>query len=89
VHLWHVVACVQFHNVVGIMVGPMSEGLFHPAVARWFAKEFPAPTRAQELAWPAIKHRHHTLIAAPTGSGKTLAAFMAAIDDLVLLGLDG
>ncbi|MGH8431782.1 MAG: DEAD/DEAH box helicase, partial [Solimonas sp.] len=31
----------------------------------------------------------HTLIAAPTGSGKTLAAFMAAIDDLVRLGLAG
>jgi len=29
------------------------------------------------------------LIAAPTGSGKTLAAFLAAIDDLVRLGVDG
>ncbi len=29
------------------------------------------------------------MIAAPTGSGKTLAAFLAAIDDLVRLGLDG
>lgn len=29
------------------------------------------------------------MIAAPTGSGKTLAAFLAAIDDLVRLGVEG
>src|SRR5450432_1325219 len=67
---------------------PMNPGLFHPAVANWFEKHFPAPTDPQQLAWPAIKQRQHTLIAAPTGSGKTLAAFLAAIDDLVRLGLD-
>src|SRR5437870_3080513 len=62
---------------------------FHPAVARWFARTFSAPTQAQELAWPAIQEHRNTLIAAPTGSGKTLAAFFAAIDDLVRLGIDG
>ncbi|MEO8435899.1 MAG: DEAD/DEAH box helicase [Pyrinomonadaceae bacterium] len=62
---------------------------FHPAVARWFAKSFPAPTPPQELAWPAIKSHRNTLIAAPTGSGKTLAAFLAAIDDLVRIGIEG
>src|SRR6266516_1969461 len=62
---------------------------FHPAVANWFARTFPAPTQAQELAWPAIKEHRNTLIAAPTGSGKTLAAFFAAIDELVRLGIDG
>ncbi|MEA2206277.1 MAG: ATP-dependent helicase Lhr and Lhr-like helicase [Blastocatellia bacterium] len=62
---------------------------FHPAVARWFTKTFPAPTEAQELAWPAIKQHRNTLIAAPTGSGKTLAAFFAAIDELVRLSIDG
>ena len=71
------------------MSEPMKPSLFHPAVANWFAKRFAAPTRAQELAWPAIKNQQNTLIAAPTGSGKTLAAFLAAIDDLVMLGLDG
>jgi ATP-dependent Lhr-like helicase len=64
-------------------------GLFHPAVAHWFATHFEAPTRAQSEAWPAIKAGRHTLIAAPTGSGKTLAAFLAAIDDLVRQGLAG
>ncbi len=56
---------------------------FHPAVARWFAARFPAPTEPQRAAWPAIASGRHTLIAAPTGSGKTLAAFLAAIDVLV------
>ncbi|HKS10729.1 MAG TPA: DEAD/DEAH box helicase [Pyrinomonadaceae bacterium] len=67
----------------------MSLELFHPAVARWFARSFPAPTEPQLQAWPEIKKQRHTLIAAPTGSGKTLAAFLSAIDDLVRLGLEG
>ena len=67
----------------------MNPEIFHPAVARWFAQSFPSPTRPQQLAWPAIKEHRHTLIAAPTGSGKTLAAFLAAIDDLVRLGVEG
>src|SRR5690242_3186595 len=62
---------------------------FHPAVAAWFARNFPAATAAQEEAWPAIQAGRHVLLAAPTGSGKTLAAFLAAIDDLVKQGLDG
>src|SRR6266404_4152569 len=56
---------------------------FHPAVRDWFLGQFPAATEPQARAWPAIKQRTHTLIAAPTGSGKTLAAFLSAIDDLV------
>jgi ATP-dependent Lhr-like helicase len=67
----------------------MNPEIFHPAVMRWFRKSFPGPTTPQELAWPAIKDQRNTLIAAPTGSGKTLAAFLAAIDDLVRLGLEG
>ena len=67
----------------------MSLNLFHPVVANWFARQFAAPTAPQERAWPSIKERRHTLIAAPTGSGKTLSAFLAAIDDLVRLALAG
>ncbi|HEY6121913.1 MAG TPA: DEAD/DEAH box helicase, partial [Pyrinomonadaceae bacterium] len=67
----------------------MSLQIFHPAVSGWFTKQFPAPTAAQAAAWPAVKQQKHTLIAAPTGSGKTLAAFLAAIDDLIRLGLEG
>src|SRR6266480_3798048 len=67
----------------------MNLEIFHPAVARWFDRSFPAPTAPQAEAWPAIKSGRHTLIAAPTGSGKTLAAFLAAIDDLVRQGTEG
>jgi ATP-dependent Lhr-like helicase len=62
---------------------------FHPAVARWFAARFPAPTAAQAAAWPAIQAGRDTLVAAPTGSGKTLTAFLAALDDLVRRGVAG
>ena len=67
----------------------MNLEMFHPAVARWFGRTFPAPTQPQVQAWPEIKKQRHTLIAAPTGSGKTLAAFLSAIDDLVRLGVEG
>src|ERR671912_39901 len=66
----------------------MNLEIFHPAVGRWFARTFPAPTDPQVQAWPEIKKQRHTLIAAPTGSGKTLAAFLSAIDDLVRLGVE-
>ena len=60
---------------------------FHPAVANWFLKTFPAPTDAQAAAWPQIRRGRSTLVAAPTGSGKTLTAFLSALDDLVQQGL--
>ncbi|HEY7924172.1 MAG TPA: DEAD/DEAH box helicase, partial [Vicinamibacteria bacterium] len=56
---------------------------FAPAVQEWFAETFSAPTRAQQLAWPAIASGRSALVLAPTGSGKTLAAFLAAIDRLL------
>src|SRR5688572_1238229 len=63
--------------------------IFHPAVARWFPRSFPAPTDPQVQAWPEIKKQRHTMIAAPTGAGKTLASFLSAIDDLVRIGVEG
>ena len=60
---------------------------FHPITRRWFTDTFGAPTRAQARGWAALRERRHTLIAAPTGSGKTLAAFLTALDDLVVEGL--
>jgi len=56
---------------------------FHPAVREWFRTAFPAPTPAQEQAWPVIKNGDSTLLMAPTGSGKTLAAFLSSIDVLI------
>jgi len=65
---------------------------FHPAVAAWFERRFPAgPTPPQVEAWPLIAAGRHTLVAAPTGSGKTLAGFLMAINRLYLAharGLD-
>ena len=62
---------------------------FHPAVANWFRRTYPAPTEPQVQAWPAISSGNNALIAAPTGSGKTLAAFLATIDALIRLGVRG
>src|SRR3989442_3447403 len=62
---------------------------FHPSVRDWFVPHSLARTEPQTRAWPAIKRREHTLIAAPTGSGKTLAAFLSAIDDLVWKAVEG
>jgi len=56
---------------------------FHPAVRDWFAASFAAPTRAQQLGWPAISAGEWTLIFAPTGSGKTLTAFLWCINRLM------
>ncbi|WP_458717616.1 DEAD/DEAH box helicase [Pseudomonas gregormendelii] len=61
---------------------------FHPAVSAWFRNTFATVTAAQARAWPLIRQRRSTLIAAPTGSGKTLTAFLAVIDDLVHRGLE-
>jgi len=63
------------------------DALFHPAVAAWFHRSYDAPTPAQQQAWPLIHAGRPTLVAAPTGSGKTLTAFLAAIDELVRMGL--
>ncbi len=62
---------------------PVSQTMFHPPTQTWFRDSFGTPTRAQELAWPAIAEGRSTLLLAPTGSGKTLAAFLAAIDRLM------
>ena len=56
---------------------------FHPAVRDWFGASFTAPTKAQQLGWPAISSGDWTLIFAPTGSGKTLTAFLWAINRLM------
>jgi ATP-dependent Lhr-like helicase len=55
---------------------------FSDPTRAWFNQSFAAPTRAQQLGWPAIAAGGHTLLHAPTGSGKTLAAFLWCLDRL-------
>jgi ATP-dependent Lhr-like helicase len=62
---------------------------FHPAVARWFEQTFGTPTEPQARGWPEIQSGRHVLISAPTGSGKTLAAFLASLDALFRVGMNG
>ncbi|MCY1016869.1 DEAD/DEAH box helicase [Pyxidicoccus sp. MSG2] len=62
---------------------------FHPVVRRWFAERLGEPTRPQVEGWPLIQAGQDVLIAAPTGSGKTLTAFLAALDSLFRLALEG
>lgn len=56
---------------------------FHAPVREWFEAVFTAPTRPQQLGWPAISGGESTLIFAPTGTGKTLTAFLWCIDRLM------
>ena len=66
-----------------MFVGSDPLASFNPATRAWFEATFQTPTRAQELAWPAIAQGDSVLVLAPTGSGKTLAAFLSAIDHLM------
>src|SRR3989441_579848 len=70
-------------TVTFVFVGSDPLATFNPATRAWFEATFQTPTRAQELAWPAIAQGDSALVLAPTGSGKTLAAFLAAIDRLM------
>ena len=62
---------------------PPDDTLFHPLVARWFARRIGTPTAIQTRVWPLIAAGEHVLVTAPTGSGKTLAAVLWALDRLV------
>jgi ATP-dependent Lhr-like helicase len=58
--------------------------ILDPAVAKWFScfKELTPP---QKYAIASINGAKSTLISSPTGSGKTLGAFLAIINELVML----
>ncbi|MFZ5468298.1 MAG: DEAD/DEAH box helicase [Myxococcota bacterium] len=68
---------------------PPSLAAFHPLVVRWFLTRLGEPSEPQVRGWPLIREGEDVLIAAPTGSGKTLSAFLACLDELFRLALEG
>lgn len=63
--------------------------LLVPEVRDWFQATYGTFTPCQRYAVKEIHDGKNTLISSPTGSGKTLSAFLAAINELLLLAKKG
>ncbi len=63
--------------------------LLTPEVREWFKSKYGTFTPPQRYAVKEIRDGKNTLISSPTGSGKTLSAFLAAINELLLLAKKG
>jgi len=60
-----------------------------PEIREWFKNKFGTFTPPQRYAVMEIHKGNNILISSPTGSGKTLSAFLAAINELLLLAKKG
>ena len=60
-----------------------------PEIKEWFKAKYKSFTPPQKYAVMEIHNGNNILISSPTGSGKTFAAFIAAINELLLLAKKG
>lgn len=60
-----------------------------PEIKSWFKNKFGSFTPPQKYAVMEIHNGNNILISSPTGSGKTFAAFLASINELLLLAKKG
>jgi ATP-dependent Lhr-like helicase len=58
-------------------------------VRKWFRRKYVSFTPPQKYAIVEAHRKNNILICSPTGSGKTLSAFLAAINELVMLAKRG
>ncbi|HEC77065.1 MAG TPA: ATP-dependent helicase [Thermoplasmatales archaeon] len=63
--------------------------ILSPEIKRWFKNKFGSFTPPQRFAVMEIHNGNNILISSPTGSGKTFAAFLASINELLLLAKKG
>ena len=61
------------------------ESILDPLVREWFFSRFKDFSPPQRFAIMEIHRQNNVLVSSPTGSGKTLAAFLAIINELVIL----
>jgi len=63
--------------------------LLSPLMRDWFKSKFKSLTPPQRYAIPLIHDGKNVLVFSPTGSGKTLSAFLAILNELYILGIEG
>jgi len=79
----------MIRRVQGRAEMPELMALLHPSIAEWFQHKFEDVTEAQAMAVPLIHAGRNVLVSSPTGSGKTLTAFLAILNELMLLAAQG
>ena len=65
------------------------EKVLHPFVREWFFKKFSEFSQPQLFGVMEVHNGNNVLISAPTGATKTLTAFLAILNELITLDLEG
>ena len=61
------------------------DSVLDPLVREWFYSKFEEYTPPQKFTIVDIHKHKNVLVSSPTGSGKTLSAFLAVINELIVL----